>query len=514
MVFQKVTKTTVNRLNPFVSAMFIVLAVAHLSIPLQSSAQVFQAVTTRAPGLSNANAVWFRSGNRLHVLVTGEAKGNPSNRTLIIKQVSRNEFIGQAAGLPQVVHGAVDAADFDGDGLDDIVISGFGANGQPLAGIWLQQRDGSFRKSAAQVPALAEGSVHFGDFDRDGKTDLLLTGRDAQGVERTFILKNINGSLHEIKTNLPGVKHGIGLWHDMNKDGQPDILLSGQTKSGLITRIYINVNGSFRESGQSFIGLKYSTATWADFNRDGYPDFFISGETRGGTPFSGYFLGSVSGRFTEGNKAGIRQLMHGSVDAADYNGDGWPDVVITGESLERPYTIVLENQGGKGFRDIRAGLPGVVNGVARFGDFDNNGTPDIFLAGIDVCFDLHATVYRNTLKARPTEDEFPEPLPLPMEIAQGPKYYFVFSSCFCDPENTGKKGYHGFVSNIHQEKKDFDLNYEFNHRLISRYPGWGWADRGHRTSNAFVSTQDAEQGRQTVIARYRQDGYTIHYINW
>ncbi|HMM11169.1 MAG TPA: VCBS repeat-containing protein [Bacteroidales bacterium] len=476
-------------------------------------AQVFQAVTTKSPGLSNANAVWFRSGNRLHVLATGEAKGSPSKRTLIIRQMSRNEFVSQAAGLPQVVHGAVDAADFDGDGLQDIVISGFGSNGQPVAGIWLQQRDGSFRKSSAEVPALAEGSAHFGDFDRDGKTDLLLTGRDAQGMARTIVLRNDNGSLRDIKTNLPGVRNGIALWHDVNKDGQPDILLSGQTNEGLITRIYLNNRNTFRESGQSFPGLKYSAAAWSDFNRDGYPDFFITGETRSGTPFSSYYLGSVSGRFTEGNRSGIRQLMHGSVDAADYNGDGWPDVVITGESLERPYTIVLENQSGKGFRDIRAGLPGVVNGVARFGDFDNNGTPDIFLAGIDVCFDLHATVYRNTLKGR-AEEEFPEPAPLPMEIAAGPKYYFVFSSCFCDPDTTGKKAYHGFISNIHQERRDFDLNYEFNHRLITRYPGWGWADRGHRTSNAFVSMQDAEQGRQTVIARYRQDGYIIHYINW
>ncbi len=481
--------------------------------PLQGIAQVFQPVNTRAPGLSNAKGVWFRSGNRLHVAATGEVKANPSNRTLIIRQISRNEFVSQPTGLPQIVHGAVDAADFDGDGLQDIITSGFGANAQPIAGIWLQQRDGSFKKSNAVVPALAESSAHFGDFDRDGRTDLLLTGRDASGAPRTIILKNVNGSLGEIKTNLPGVRNGIALWYDINKDGLPDILISGQTASGLVTRIYTNANGTFRESGQTFPGLRYSAAVWSDFNRDGYPDFFLSGETRGGTPFSSYYLGGVSGRFSEGNRTGIRQLMHGSVDAADYNGDGWPDVVITGESLERPYTIVLENLSGKGFRDIKAGLPGVVNGVARFGDFDNNGAPDIFLAGIDVCFDLHATVYRNTLRIR-AEEEFPEPPPLPMEIAQGPKYYFVFSSCFCDPENTGKKSYHGFVSNIHQEKKDFDLNYEFNHRLITRYPGWGWADRGHRTSNAFVSRQDAEEGRQTVIASYRQDGYTLHFIEW
>jgi hypothetical protein len=463
--------------------------------------------------LSNAKAVWFRSGNKLHIAATGETKASSASTTLIIRQVSRNEFISQAAGLPRIVHGAVDAGDFNGDGLHDLVLSGFGTNGQPVAGIWIQQRDGSFKKSSEVVPALTEGSAHFADFDRDGWTDLLLTGRDVQGVARTIILKNEKGSLRELKTNLPGIWNGIALWHDINKDGMHDILLSGQFASGLITRTYMFVNGTFRESGQSFPGLKYSSAVWSDFNRDGYPDFFITGETRSGTPFSSYYLGSVSGRFTEGNKVGIRQLMHGSVDAADYNGDGWPDVVITGESLERPYTIVLENQLGKGFRDIKAGLPGVANGIARFGDYDTNAAPDIFLAGIDVCFDLHATVYRNTLRVA-VEEEDPEPSPLPLEIAQGPKYYFVFSSCYCDPEKTGKKGYHGFVSNIHQEKKDFDLNYEFNHRLITRYPGWGWADRGHRTSNAFVSRQDAEQGRQTVIAGYRKDGYTLHFIEW
>lgn len=493
---------------------FIAYLVMLTIIPTRATAQVFQALTPKAPGLSNAKAVWFSSGNKLHVLATGEVKTNPANRTLIFKQLSTNEFKPHTAGLPQVVHGAVDAADFDGDGLQDIVISGFGPNGQPIAGIWLQQRDGSFRKSPAIVPALTDGSVHFGDANRDGKTDLLITGRNEKGVTQTIVQQNENGNLREINTRMPGVRYGMALWGDVNKDGLPDILLCGQSNAGLITRIYINSKGNFKESGQSFPGLKHCAAVWSDFNRDGYPDFFISGETHGGTPISTYYLGNISGRFSEGNKTGIRQLMHGSVDAADFNGDGWPDVVITGESLERPYTLVLENVGGKGFRDIKAGLPGVVNGTARFGDFDKNGSPDLFLAGTDVCFDLHASIYRNTLKLQPAEEEFPEEMPLPMEIAQGPKYYFVFSSCFCDPENTGKKSYHGFVSNIHQERKDFDLNYEFNHRLMTRFPGWGWADRGHRTSNAFVSVQDAEKGRQTVLASYRQDGYTIHLINW
>jgi len=489
-------------------------AFAFFGVLFPAHAQTFVELPGRNPGIVNADAVWIRSAGKLHPLVTGEIKTTgAAARTFLFRQTGRNTFNAVKVSLPDVVHGAIDVGDFSGNRLQDVIISGTGSNGQLISGIYLQNSDGTFRKAPLQIPALADGSVHFADFDRDGDLDVLISGRDAAGKLHPRILRNDNGQLTDINVNLPGIRFGKAKWIDLNRDGFPDIFITGQTASGLISRIYINNNGKFTESSQHFAGLKHSDVAFADFNRDGHMDFVIAGETRQGTPYTRVFHNQGNMRFTEANNQGIRQLMHVSLDTGDMDNDGFPDFVIAGESLERPYTLVYQNLKGRGFRDYMAGLPGLSNGVVRFGDYDNDGDLDLFVAGIDVCFNLIASVFRNTLDPRPpVEEERFETIPL--ELAAGPKYYFVFSSCYCDPENTGKKSYHGFVSNIHQEKRDFELTYQFNHLLISRYPGWNWADRGHRTSNAFVSVQDAEEGRRTVIGSYVADGYTVHYLNW
>jgi hypothetical protein len=126
-------------------------------------------------------------------------------------------------------------------------------------------------------------------------------------------------------------------------------------------------------------------------------------------------------------------------------------------------------------------------------------------------------IYRNNLNPEiDREDEnvdifIESPI---VDYNRGPYFYFVYSSCFCDLEGKGVKSYNMLISNVHQEKKDFDLNYKFNEILVKEYPGWGWSDRGHRTSNAFTSTSEAEKAREQVIGGYTNDSFKIHYINW
>ncbi len=479
-----------------------------------SRAQIFLEIPRSGTGMAQAEAIWIASGNKLHPIASGEISANSGQiRTIFHQQKSKNNFVPAQVNLPDFSFGAMDVADFNKDGFEDVVLTGIGNGNKYVSGIYHRQANGTFQKNNLQIPALSDGSVQFGDYDRDGDLDVLISGKDGSGVSHTKILKNDNGKLVEVKASLPGIRFGKAAWGDFTNDGMLDIIITGQTKEGPITKIFIQKNGNFSPLRQHFTPLYHSDVVCTDFNNDGQLDFMIAGQGKNGSPVTRYYLGSKNQQFTEGNPKGIRQLMHASLDAGDYNGDGFVDVVITGESLERPYTIVLQNVQGKGFRDLVAGLPGVSNGVARWGDYDNDGDLDLYIAGVDVCFNLIGSVYRCTLDPEIDTEESPIET-IPLELAAGPKYYFVFSSCYCDPENTGKKSYHGFVSNIHKEKMDFDLNYEFNHLLISNYPGWNMADRGHRTSNAFTSVQDAEKGRKTVIASYMQDKYTIHYLNW
>lgn len=503
-------KTLASRKNFFsIFFLFIAMLLAHPA----ALAQLFTEIPRSGTPMANVKAVWIASGNKLHPIAAGQPSGNGALvRTILHQQKSKGVFIATQAGLPDIAFGGLDVGDVNNDRIEDLVITGITSSNKHQSGIYLQQKNGSFIKSSAQIPALADGSVQFGDYDKDGDLDLLICGRTADGSLHTRVLRNDGQTFADINANLPGIHYGKAIWVDASNTGKLDIMLTGKAKDGIITKLFPQRNGQFASSKAHFTPVYHSDVVAADFNGDGKIDLMIAGQTKSGNPSTKYYLGNGNYQFDDGSNSGIRQLMNASLDAGDYNGDGFPDVVITGESLERPYTIVLQNLRGKGFKDIMAGLPGVSNGTARWGDFDNDGDLDLYIAGVDVCFNLIGSVYRCTLNPR-IDIESPEEY-IPMEVAAGPKYYFVFSSCYCDPENTGTKSYHGFVSNIHKEKQDFDLNYMFNHLLISNYPGWNKADRGHRTSNAFVSVKDAEEGRKTVIASYLQDNYTVHYLNW
>ena len=466
----------------------------------------------------HADADWISGTSGLDLIVSGElVQQNMKAATTYYNNDRNHDFKSAAKGLPDVKKASMAVGDINKDGRADVFISGIDPNGQYLAALFYRQANGSFIPAPFQIPALVDGYAEIADFNKDNDLDILYTGIDASGRSRTVIIENNAGELGIRNFELPGVIGGQARWGDANNDGFLDVFISGNWNGRAVSRLYIYKEDNYLLHPQSFPALTNSAIVWADFNNDGLNDFVLAGADVDGRPFTRLFLGNKSFYFDEQTISGFRPLRNVSMDAADFDSDGDVDLLIAGESLERPYTILYENKGKGIFEDFMAGLPWVSDGVVRFGDYDLDGDPDIFVMGIDVCYNLIGSIYRNTLNPeRVIEDTITNIFiesPI-VDLSRGPYYYFVFSSCFCDPENTGKKNYHAFVSNIHQERKDFDLNYIFNDLLIKRFPGWGWADRGHRTSNAFTSRADAEEGRKQVIGGYQDEGFIMHYINW
>lgn len=496
----------------------IFLFLAFNLLVLVSQAQVFTEINKQPQGLANSTAVWISRQSKLDLLHSGElvhTKMQP--KTNLYKQTATDQFVLSNVSLPPFSRGDMDVADFNKDGLQDVVITGLGIGNKPIAGVFLQQSNGTFIRIQSNIPGLVDGSVEFGDFDKDEDMDVLIAGSDNNKMIFTQIFENVEGKLTESDINLPGIQFGSARWGDANRDGNLDILITGLSATGPITRIYIYQNNAYKLLPQMFPGLKHSDGAWFDYNLDNMTDFVVSGSTVSGMPYTHVFRAYKDMQFDEQRESGMRQLMNSKIDVSDFDADGDPDFVITGESLERPYTIVFENRKNVGFIDYTAGLTGVSNGVARWGDYDGDGDFDLFVTGIDVCYNLIGNIYRNNLNPEidHQEDEMDIFIESPIvDYSRGPYYYFVFSSCFCDIEGKGVKSYNMLISNIHQEKDDFNLTYKFNEILLERFPGWPWSDRGHRTSNAFTSVKDAEEGRLQVIGGYTNDEFKIHYINW
>ncbi len=95
------------------------------------------------------------------------------------------------------------------------------------------------------------------------------------------------------------------------------------------------------------------------------------------------------------------ETMPGGVGAFDYNGDGRPDLFFTNgadvpslvKTSPQSFNRLFRNDGNFHFTDVTAAAgvagQGYSMGVA-IGDYDNDGHPDLFVAGVD-----RQTLYRN-----------------------------------------------------------------------------------------------------------------------
>src|SRR5690349_8751043 len=98
-----------------------------------------------------------------------------------------------------------------------------------------------FTDTATAIIGVDDSSVAWGDYNNDGKLDILLTGYDSGGNQRALVYagNGQGGFTLDSAANLTGVGSGGAAWGDYNNDGLLDILLSGQdSASNRIAKVY------------------------------------------------------------------------------------------------------------------------------------------------------------------------------------------------------------------------------------------------------------------------------------
>ncbi|MFZ6185937.1 FG-GAP-like repeat-containing protein [Nannocystis pusilla] len=307
-------------------------------------------------------------------------------------------------GPPAVVrHQPRVAVDFDHDGRSDLALTGASAwRAVPMA--FAAGR--SFKETDLADPNLAAAAaregvqIATGDFDGDGRTDVVLSG--APDWKSPILARSRGDGGFAVSTPV------LAQWHewaardnahlltgDFDGDGRTDLALLGAESADRVVVALSRGDGGFElaeHTGDDFAAAAAAPGVRTvagDFDGDGTTDLALVGDHR--EPAIPVALSNGDGSFTVVRRPARRFATAASaadavVLAGDFDGDGTTDLAVTGSAGWKTLPVALSaGDGSFTFVDSATAELGdwAEDAGTRVlpGDFDGDGKTDLALVG-------------------------------------------------------------------------------------------------------------------------------------
>jgi len=313
----------------------------------------------------------------LDIFINGLKKNNTKTATFYLNNGNLN-FAEINPLMPAVFRGDASWGDINNDGFPDIIYCGLDNDYKSRTVIYLNNGQKNFTYFK-ELDGIINGKIIVKDFNADSKNDIFIIGRTNKQREAIIYFSEERGFSKKI------LSFGSVLFPEVsainfNGDSLPDLIVSGRSLSfGRFTKIYINKNnGNFELADITLPGFSKASISVYDLDNNGYEDFLISGSTKKGTRSKLYM--NAGGTLTL-NASPLIGIYRGDNAFFDFNSDGRQDIIISGYNEEKPITKLYINNGENRFTDSNQLIEGVYDGNISTGDTDADGDVDFLING-------------------------------------------------------------------------------------------------------------------------------------
>lgn len=243
-------------------------------------------------------------------------------------------------------------------------------------------------------------SVCWGDYNNDNNLDILVTGNTGQGAVSKIYRNNGNNTFTEQSAiQLVGVSESSAAWGDYNNDGNLDILLCGNGNNlNRLTKIYKNNgNNTFSElTSINLVGVWGGSAVWGDCDNDGDLDIILTGNSQYAGAFTQIYFNNGDNTFSAETENSLIGVYYSSVALGDCDNDGDLDIFLTGYTGNNSISKLYLNNGNGIFSEQPSlNIDGVKGSSVAWGDYDNDGDLDILICGITDANKPVSKIYKN-----------------------------------------------------------------------------------------------------------------------
>ena len=265
--------------------------------------------------------------------------------------------------------GFIDIGDFNGDGKDDLVVTDYISN---KVKVLLGNGDGTFASPVNSSVGSGAFFVKVGDFNGDGKADLVTSNGVSKDV--SILLGNGDGTF----TTAVNYPTGTGSWFasigDFNKDGKADLVVANETLANVSVLLGIG-DGTFATAVNYYsLGSYPKSVIVGDFNGDRKADLATANY---GNSKVGVLLGKGDGTFETAVNYSVGTTPY-SITIGDFNKDGKTDLA-TANYNSNNVSVLLGIGDGTFAASVNYSV-GTNPYSVTVGDFNGDGKTDLATA--------------------------------------------------------------------------------------------------------------------------------------